>query len=749
MAEEQKPQTNAAASDVDIGIITEKFKIDSKKTLVWNGFEVISKKDPVTNIIKKIERKKQYWIDGAIDWELHFKGIKKQGGNLAYKNDAGEMVCEMAVIDIDAQGKDKISLTPVQAAAAAFKSNTKLVPFKSPRGNWHMYYFFNKEIPVKEANRIIKTIAAEFKNFNIDVDKVLPTATGSQCGINLPYCSEEQIPYDPRGNKYTKKQFINRLRFNNFPITASIVGMKEGIGSRYQSMCMAAAELNIAGKYSDERIKQINNTFKPPLDTSKNDSGNYNDDYWGRIVDDKIFEKYKFITDERKAEWINQFTKIKDFKLPDDPEEPELEVFEYTGKEIITPRPWVITGWMMEKCLTVLAGQPGIGKTVVLHMLAWCLATGTGFFGKPIYIQGNVLIVAAEETLNEINLRLKAIAKFLGGELGKFKIYTRGLEQDLKLVKFKTTHTEKTPAYFQLKKLIKRRNIKHIILDPLINFQQGNYDENSNQHMEEYIKNTLIPLTFINNGTIVTGHHTNKLSMIRIDDDTKDIEVDPQSALTAPRGASSLVGAARFVIGMQPMLKKIWNKFKEHVKDGSNFVHYAGLIEAKSNYSLVPDNIAWLKKNTVEVDAIDAESGKLVKEKTGVFTLSTLHEITKSKLKLKAAENELYVRNHMPLIKRMMDDSKEEEDQITLNSIVVKLAALDERMADGDIKENTIKTDIRRKLINGFGGAVENQKGHAERTGLAYEDGYNYWYHVEIAGKNQNWYIRRGKDFKR
>ncbi len=727
MAEKTKAANNAAASDVDIGIITEIFKIDSKKTLVWNGFLPDGKK-------------KQYWIDGAVEWELHLKGIKKQGGNLAYKNAAGEMVCKMGVIDIDAQGKDKISLTPVQAAAAAFKSNTKLVPFKSPRGNWHMYYFFNKEIKVKEANRIIKSIAAEFKNFNIDVDKILPTATGSQCGINLPYCSDSQIPYDPRGNKYTKNQFINRLRFNNFPIAASIVGMKEGIGSRYQSLCMAATELNIAGKYSDERINKINQTFDPPLDE--------NDNYLKRIKEDKIFEKYKFITDETKAEWINQFTKIKDFILPDDPEEPELEVFEYTGKEIIRPRPWVITGWMMEKCLTVLAGQPGIGKTVVLHMLAWCLATGTGFFGKPIYIQGNVLIIAAEETLNEINLRLKAIAKFLGGELGKFKIYTRGLEQDLKLVKFKLAHAEKTPAYFQLKKLIKKRNIKHIILDPLINFQQGNYDENSNQHMEEYIKNTLIPLTFLNNGTIITGHHTNKLSMIKVDDDSKEIEVDPQSALTAPRGASSLVGAARFVIAMQPMLKKIWNKFKEHVKDGSNFVHYAGLIEAKSNYNLIADDIAWLKKNTVEVDAIDSETGEIIKEQTCVFTLSTLHEITKGKLKLKAAENELYVRNHMPLIKRMMDDSKEEEDQITLNSIVVKLAACDERMADGDIKEATIKTDIRRKLINGFGGAVENQKGSIERTGLSYEDGYNYWYHVEIAGKTQHWYIRRGKDFR-
>ena len=84
-------------------------------------------------------------------------------------------------------------------------------------------------------------------------------------------------------------------------------------------------------------------------------------------------------------------------------------------------------------------------------MLAWCLATGAGFFGKPILIRGNVLIIAAEETINEMNIRFAAIKKYLGGELDEFKIYKRGLEQDLKLVKFKASHAEKTKQYNQLK----------------------------------------------------------------------------------------------------------------------------------------------------------------------------------------------------------------------------------------------------------------------------------------------------------
>ena len=73
---------------------------------------------------------------------------------------------------------------------------------------------------------------------------------------------------------------------------------------------------------------------------------------------------------------------------------------------------------------------------------------------------------------------------------------------------------------------------------------------------------------------------------------------------------------------------------------------------------------------------------------------------------------------------------------------------MDSRMADSEIKEQSIKTDIRRRLINGLGAGVMSQKG-LNKEALEYEDGYNYWYSVEENGKQQNWYIERGKDFRR
>jgi hypothetical protein len=40
-------------------------------------------------------------------------------------------------------------------------------------------------------------------------------------------------------------------------------------------------------------------------------------------------------------------------------------------------------------------------------------------------------------------------------------------------------------------------------------------------------------------------------------------------------------------------------------------------------------------------------------------------------------------------------------------------------------------------------------EGQYARTGITYDDGYNYWYSVEKNGAQDNWFIERGKDFSK
>ena len=278
----------------------------------------------------------------------------------------------------------------------------------------------------------------------------------------------------------------------------------------------------------------------------------------------------------------------------------------------------------------------------------------------------------------------------MGKNDGKFKIFKLGLEQDLKLVKFTPAAAQQTKQYKQLENTIRNKQIKYIILDPLINFQTGTYDENSNQNMDAYIKNFLIPLAVKMKGAIIAGHHTNKLSMVTTQDN--ELLVDNQNALMAARGASSLIGAARFVLALNPMTRKLWDQhFKEHITDGSNFVHYTGLIEAKSNYNVIADDISWLK-DSVEIATDDGFT-----ESTGIYSTTELNKVTKAKNKLKAAKNLQWCKAQMPATIKLMDD-----DEVTLNKVVVELVLMDPDFADQNVKEETIRTRIRRKIRKWF-----------------------------------------------
>ena len=419
-----------------------------------------------------------------------------------------------------------------------------------------------------------------------------------------------------------------------------------------------------------------------------------------------------------------------------------LELEEYTGTETLKARHWIVDGWMMKKALTLIVGQAGVGKTILMAMLAAALANGQKILGRPIKENGNVLILAAEETKNEIRLRIKAIENLLEHKKTNNKIFIRGLEDQIKLVKFTMAEAKATKEYLQLQLAIKKHNIKFILLDPLISFQTGAYDENNNAKMEQFVKDFLIPLAVENNGCIVAGHHTNKFSMITITDG--ELLVDHQVALNAARGASSLVAAARFVLAIQPMTKKLFkDKFQDHIKDGSKFTNYAGLIEAKSNYSITEDEIDWLKKNSVSLEVVN-EDGESANESLGVFTTSDINKIAKAKNKLKAEKNEAFAKSQIPLIKSLMVN-----DECTLNAAVEQVLMKDPEFADTNVDEKTIKSRVRRQLVNGLNGSAETKNGMTAQ-GISYDDGYNYWVKVDNSRDGAaKYFIQRGKDFSK
>ena len=81
---------------------------------------------------------------------------------------------------------------------------------------------------------------------------------------------------------------------------------------------------------------------------------------------------------------------------------------------------------LLVAALTLVVGQPGVGKTMLLHTLAYCVCTGNPFFGRDVEVRGNVLGLFGEETSNESDIRWAACAQKLGKNDGKYKLFKRG-----------------------------------------------------------------------------------------------------------------------------------------------------------------------------------------------------------------------------------------------------------------------------------------------------------------------------------
>jgi hypothetical protein len=85
---------------------------------------------------------------------------------------------------------------------------------------------------------------------------------------------------------------------------------------------------------------------------------------------------------------------------------------EWSGLEI-PRREWLIKDWVPLNQTTMLNGDGGIGKSLLLQQLQTCVATGTDFFGTDVK-QGPSICVYCEDETSELQRRQKDINNALG-----------------------------------------------------------------------------------------------------------------------------------------------------------------------------------------------------------------------------------------------------------------------------------------------------------------------------------------------
>ena len=681
-------KTNAARNSsgihIDKELITEFSKIfqgNTKRVGILKG--------------RKPDGKKNQWMeDKPFDAEKHLKEELLQG--LEPTNENGE--CKFAFVDVDQEVEKK------EFCKNLFNLDPKAIPCESPSGRWHVFKTYNKWFPRSDVAREAKELEEKIgKIYKVDKGHTLPVK-GGWC--NVPYAKFEQFDrkaYDPRGYPLTLKQFIHRVKYKNHPLVAAAAGMAADDGRHKALFNLALYCEHVLKKI--ELLKEINNNFADPCaaaDVERFTVKEYHKskEEWSRVYLDNNLENYFEDINGYRPEIVDHLDPK--FIQP-------LEVYTYRSGDQVSKRKWTIEGTCIAGAVTLYVGAGGAGKTTIGSQLCYSSVTGEKFFGKIVFETGNALMIVQEETRNEAKLKLRALEDQFGSlEHSKFKIDLITIEKNIKLTHFKHDGTVIVlKDYHGLKKLIQKNKYKLIYLDPLISLKTGAFDENDNEKMERFIRDYIIPLGLENDCAVVMGHHTNKISGINYNPkyDEKPT-VDNLAAMYSARGASSLTAAARFVFALVPMNKYLWEShYAEIAPQGVRRNDLVGLIEAKSNYSGLSENIFWLEKNIITIDTLEN-----TQEKTNVFTASELteaeeqrfkkhEEINKEKLLQQIHHIKSFFKLTSEVIKNIEDHSVRNLE-LPLNQLVEYLANRDPEYQNQKIEFKTIKSRFHRLITS-------------------------------------------------
>ena len=680
----QNGSTKAESFHIDKHLISEFSKI----------FQGSTTRVGILNGRKPDGKKNQYTLNQAFDAEKHLTGQLLQG--LEPTNEKGE--CRLAFVDVDQEVNKK------EFCQTLFNLDPKAIPCESPSGRWHVIKTYAKWFPRHDVAREAKELEEKINRiYKVDKGHTLPVKGG---WFNVPYATFEQFArraYDPRGCPLTLKQFIHRVRFKNHPLIAAAAGMAEEDG-RHKALFIAALYCEHVLK-KIELLNEVNDNFTDPCADADVERFTVNEYHktnpkWDKQYLDNNLENYFDDINGFKPEIVDHL----------DPKYIQpLEVFTYKSGDQVSKRKWIIEGTCIAGAVTLYVGAGGAGKTTIGSQLCYSIVTGNKFFGKIVSETGNALMIVQEETRNEAKLKLRANEEQFGSlEKCKYQIDMVTIEKNIKLTHFKADgNVQVLNDYHALKKLIQKKKYKLIYLDPLISLKTGAFDENDNEKMERFIRDYIIPIGLDYDCAVVIGHHTNKISGINFNPkyDEKPT-VDNLVAMYAARGASSLTAAARFVFALIPMNKYLWEShYAEIAPQSVRRNDLVGLIEAKSNYSGLSENIFWLEKNIIAIDTLEN-----TQEKTNVFTPSELSEAEEQRFKKYEEINKEKILQQIqhiksffgltPEVMKDLEDHKMKNLEKPLNQLVEFMAHRDPEYQNAKVEFKTIKSRYHRLITS-------------------------------------------------
>jgi hypothetical protein len=298
-------------------------------------------------------------------------------------------------------------------------------------------------------------------------------------------------------------------------------------------------------------------------------------------ISDHLLDPRKYAPSLRVRAATRQVARARTWALstgwqpPGAAEAKEREAVQTTGLISLAPvpadlpaRPWLVENLLMDGQVTMLTGRGGDGKSLLALQLAVMVAARSGFGWWEARERRNVLVLNAEDNIDEQRRRLLGACDVMGVDprLLEGRLFTMDRENLVLVHRDPDDNMVKpAPLYDRLAELIEEHRIGLVVIDPLVE-AHINLDENSNADMKELVlmlrrlaRQREIPLMIV--------HHSRKGATSGDQD--------------GARGGSALVNACRVVVTVERM------SADEHgnIRPPEDKERYIRVTGAKANYA--------------------------------------------------------------------------------------------------------------------------------------------------------------------
>lgn len=315
-----------------------------------------------------------------------------------------------------------------------------------------------------------------------------------------------------------------------------------------------------------------------------------------------------------------EFTPI----APSNPRRQAPPLLPYTLKDV-KPRRWVVHPILAKGYVTVLIAPPGAGKSTITLSLAAAIATGRGeIIDMPVKERGRVWYINNEDDQDELKLRWLAAAKHFNiswpdlaldhqpalylesGTGNPLVIATRGGKDGRAVVPKEAD---------DLIAEIRAKGITVLVVDPFV--ETHGADENDNVQIAK-VAALYRRVAKEGDCAVVVVHHTRKQPAGSSEGHAGNMD--------SGRGASALMGVARFVQTLYGMSEKDAKRFGVAAEERHRYVRLDG---AKANLAPAGGRVRWFERLSVDMagESVGVLAPVALLEKAPVPEMALLRDV--------------------------------------------------------------------------------------------------------------------------